>query len=115
MKLSQLIFKTLKLFIIGIFIVIVLGLIGYVLYIANIFIGIAFMIVLALLTGYFGVRIKMALDKRKRESNIDEKIEKQKFHMQTADVGRKPIDLSAKVPNKVSKGKKVVKKTKKKK
>ena len=69
--------------------IIILGLIAYVLSVAPLIIGIIFMIVLGLIGGYFGATIKLAYDRKKRETDIDKKIEKQKFHMKTEDVPRK--------------------------
>jgi len=58
-----------------------LGLIGYVLYTANLIVGLSFMIVLGVLIGYFGYKIKIKLEKKQRESNIDEKIENQDYEV----------------------------------
>ncbi len=56
---------------------IVVGGIMYILYVTPIVIGIIFVIILALIGGYFGVKIKIALEKKERERDIPGKIEDQ--------------------------------------
>ena len=118
MKFPNLILKIMM----GIFLILI-PLIGsiYILYISPLIVSIPFVIILGLLMGYFGVIIKMALDKKKRESNIDEKLEKQKFNLKTTDIKKRTVDMSPKEPEvkkpvnvkkKVKKAKKVKKKGK---
>ena len=49
-------------------------------------VSISFVVILGLIIGYFAVRIKLAIDKKNRESNIDEKIEKQKYEVKMTDI-----------------------------
>lgn len=92
MKILEGMFKVIKFILKALFsiafLVIFFGLIGYILYTVNIIIGVIFMIILALVSGFFAVKIKVRLDKKKMESNIDVKIEKQKFNLKTKDTNK---------------------------
>lgn len=58
----------------------------FILFTSPLIVSIPFVVILGLIIGYFAVRIKMAIDKKERESNIDEKIEKQKFEVKMTDI-----------------------------
>lgn len=60
--------------------------IGFVLYKVPLIVGIPFMIVLALIMGYFGVKIKVILDKKKILDEAVTKIENQKYKMKTQEI-----------------------------
>ncbi|KKL51936.1 hypothetical protein LCGC14_2290500 [marine sediment metagenome] len=99
--------------------IIFLGAIGYVLIVAPLSIGIAFAVILAILTAYLSTKIKLALEKKKRETNIVEKINKQKlkigltqFESAMVDEPPKPKKSKQTIPAVGVKGK-VKKKTKK--
>ncbi len=98
MKILSFLFNAVKFVIKGLFTLlalgVLLGLIGYVLSETNLIIGIIFMIILGLLIGYFAVNIKFKMDKKKRESKIDEKLEKQRFQVKMKDI-KQSIELSA--------------------
>lgn len=63
-----------------------LALIAYVLYKVDLIIGIVFMIVLALVTGFLAVKIKMRMEEKKIQTDIPDKIEKQKYDVRTKDI-----------------------------
>ena len=88
MKALNLLSKAIKIVGISIVGVIFIGLIGYVVSTAPLSITIAFMVILGLLLGYFGAIMKLGYEKKKRETDIDEKIKKQEFHMKMTEVPR---------------------------
>jgi len=102
MKIISPIFNALKFIISWLVTLIVIGLfataIGYVLYGADLVVGIVFMIILGLVVGYFAVIIKSQRDKKKRESNIDKKIEEQKFQVTMTDIKEELKDPTSDIP-----------------
>ena len=79
MNFKSIIKSIIKVFFGILFIALLVSLVGYVLYTAPLTVGIIFSIVLALISGYFGFKIKDKMDRKEMETNIDTKIQNQKY------------------------------------